>query len=426
MGKNRFMRLTFQLAVLLAFLTGFPATADSTRDIDLAREQGNHLTIKLLTIGPGDPVYLWYGHTALIVEDALRDSETLYDYGIFDFAQDNFYRNFAMGRLIYGVAASPAWFRIQLAEREKRSVSIAVLDLPPESRFKLSEFLRENVQPGNNTYLYHHYYDNCSTRIRDVIDMAVDGQFKLWAEGIDGSMSYREHIRRFSGSHFFMDWVLNFLQSGVIDKPIRRWDDMFLPSELEKALLDFSFTDSDGKKRAIVSSYAVLNPAAERTDPPLQPSAHWPWAAGLSVTAGGIGLFLYFRYTRAGKKGWRIAYGLYSGLSGLFLSILGLVLLFMMLFTDHDVTFWNENILLASPLQGWAGLLGIRIALGKGRNTRLQRILFSIQGLTGTGLIFAKLLFPHFFHQQNWLTIMLIVPAALIMGIPRRGYKLRN
>ncbi len=420
------MLLSFLLAVLLVFLPGSPAAADSIRDIDLAREQGKHLTIKLLTIGPGDPVYLWYGHTALIVEDALRDTEILYDYGVFDFAQDNFYRNFAMGRLIYGVVASPAWFRIQLAEREKRSVSLAVLDLPPESRFKMAEFLRENVQPGNNTYLYHHYYDNCSTRIRDVIDMAVDGQFKLWAEDIDGSMSYREHIRRFSGSRYFMDWVLNFLQSGVIDKPIRRWDDMFLPSELEKALLDFSYTDADGREQAIVSSYAILSPAFERKAPPLQPPVHWPWAAGLSIVGGGIGLFLYFRYTRAGKKGWRIAYGLYSGLGGLFAGILGIGLLFMMLFTDHDVTYWNENILLASPLLFWAGLLGIRIALGKGRNTRLQRILFAVQGLAGIGLILVKLLFPHFFHQQNWLTIMLIVPAALIMGIPRRSYRLRD
>jgi len=166
------------------------AAADQPDKAQMA-ERGEYLTIKILTVGQGDSVYLWYGHIAIIVEDSLRNTEVLYDYGVFNFKQDNFFRNFAMGRLIYGVVAAPAAYRISQAEYELRNMTAATLNIPPEKRYEVAIFLQENVKPGNNTYLYHHYNDNCSTRVRDVINMAVDGQLKVWAEAQPGKMSLR-------------------------------------------------------------------------------------------------------------------------------------------------------------------------------------------------------------------------------------------
>jgi hypothetical protein len=398
---------------LLLTIPHNPANAET------AAELGEHLTLTVLTIGPGDPVYLWYGHTAIIVEDSLRKTSTLYDYGIFDFRQDNFYRNFALGRLYYGVDDSPASYRIASALQEQRSISSVRLDLPPENRYRAAEFLRENVLPGNNIYLYHHYYDNCSTRIRDVIDLAVDGQFKTWAQAQEGEMTYREHIRRFSGTNYLMDWLLNYLQSGVIDRPLTRWDDMFLPSELEQALMEFTYTPEGGTPRPLVSSRTIIDQAPGRPPVPDEPAVHWPYALLLSLVLGTAAQLL----SRGSSSLFRSLYGLYTGLISILPGLGGIALAFMMFFTDHDVTYGNENLIVTSPLLLAAGVLSFRIMRGNKDRLPLQRRLFLIQGSLAAVLVPAKLLFPALLSQQNWLTLALFAPCFLLIGLPlnRRG-----
>jgi len=359
--------LLFTLILIISAQGIFPHMAAAADQPDKAQmaERGEYLTIKILTVGQGDSVYLWYGHIAIIVEDSLRNTEVLYDYGVFNFKQDNFFRNFAMGRLIYGVVAAPAAYRISQAEYELRNMTAATLNIPPEKRYEVAIFLQENVKPGNNTYLYHHYNDNCSTRVRDVINMAVDGQLKVWAEAQPGKMSLREHIHRHSGNNFFMDWVLNFLQSDVIDTQISLWDDMFLPEELNQNLLNFYYTDASGNSVKLVSNYEVLTDFPERKEVPPEPAKYWPVGIAVGILIGFIGLILYILYFKTKSSLWRAAYGTYTACYGLLFGFFGTALLLMMIFTNQDVTFNNENVLLASPVLLWAGILGILIAVVK-------------------------------------------------------------
>ena len=416
MKNNRFLLCTlFLLIAVESFAPHQAEAADLPSKVQMA-ERGTYLTIKILTVGQGDPVYLWYGHIAIIVEDSLKGTEILYDYGVFDFKQDNFFRNFAMGRLIYGVVATPAVYRISQAEQESRNVTEATLNIPPEKRYEVAVFLQENVKPGNNTYLYHHYYDNCSTRVRDIIDMAVDGQFRTWAESQPGKMSYREHIRRHSGSNYFIDWVLNFLQSDVIDTEITLWDDMFLPEELNQDLQKFYYTDASGNSAKLVSSYEVLFDFPGRREVPSKPAVYWPAGIIAGVFLGFLGLILYVFYFRTKKTLWRALYGTYTACYGILFGFLGTALLLMMIFTNQDVTFNNENVLLASPVLLWAGILGIFIAAGKEKYIRLQKLLCLIQVSLGIFLLLLKSIFSKTFDQQNWLTISLLIPSLLIMS----------
>ena len=416
--------LLFTLFVIICAQGIFPysaAAADLPGKTQLAEkarmaERGEYLTIKILTIGQGDPVYLWYGHIAIIVEDSLTNTEILYDYGVFDFKQDNFFRNFAMGRLIYGVIATPAKYRISQAEHELRNMSSATLNIPPEKRYEVAVFLQENVKPGNNTYLYHHYYDNCSTRIRDVVNLAVDGQLKEWAEPQPGKMSLRDHIRRHSGKNYFMDWILNFLQSDVIDAQISLWDDMFLPEELNQNLQKFYYTDASGNSVKLVSNYEVLTDFQNRPVIPSKPAVYWPFGVAVGMLIGFIGLILSILSVKTKNTLWRAMYGTYTALYGLFFGILGTALLLMMIFTNQDVTFNNENILLASPILLWVGILGILIAAGKEKCIRLQKLLLIIQAISGILLLFLKGVAGGIFDQQNWFIISLLIPSLLLLS----------
>ena len=328
---------------------------------------GEDLIIKVLIVGQGDPVYLWYGHAAIIVENIRTGRVTNYDYGVFDFRQDHFYRNFAMGRLIYGVMDTSLSSRIRQTQENRRNYTIYTLNIPDERRSALDLYLRTNVLPGNDSYLYHHYYDNCSTRIRDAIDFALEGAFKEWASTIPGKMSFRQHIHRFSGNHYIIDWGLSFLQGSTIDGQITLWDEMFLPQELEAAITSYTYTDSTG---GIVPLVAGTDTKITYKDRPGIPDVRediWyiPLVAGSLL---GALLFILGRASGTGRRfaddlfstrrGMLFLYRFYTLLNGLLLTplgILGTVLLFMSLFTNHDVTFRNENLLLANPFTLWAG-----------------------------------------------------------------------
>ena len=220
----------------------------------------DNLQIALATMGKGDPLYVWFGHTGLVITDRRSNRSVMYDYGIFSF-DDNFYQTFALGRLYYEVWATSAQARYAMAREEDRTVSVVTLELPPSAQLELVNFLNFNISPENKTYLYHHYRENCSTRIRDILDRAVDGQLKTWAETISLDMTIRDLVSLHTASSPLIDWTLNFLQSGSIDHPITLWEAMFLPEVLERALLEFSYTGEDGAVTPIVSSREIIHNA---------------------------------------------------------------------------------------------------------------------------------------------------------------------
>ena len=165
----------------------------------------------LVTVGPGDPLYIWFGHTGLILEYTVSNKARFYDFGNFSFKSDHFYRNFAMGRLVYSSVGISAHAYLNYIADENRDVTIQTLNLPQKAIADMAQYLEWKVSPGNNTYLYHHYLDNCSTRIRDLIDTATGGQLKE-ATMISAETSFRECFRRYSSHNWWADWLLSFLQ----------------------------------------------------------------------------------------------------------------------------------------------------------------------------------------------------------------------
>ena len=82
-----------------------PDESTSPTEIPNPESESPALEISLLTIGPGPIFWERFGHNAIVVRD--RDSGTAiaYNYGIFDFEQENFLANFARGNMRYRIAA---------------------------------------------------------------------------------------------------------------------------------------------------------------------------------------------------------------------------------------------------------------------------------------------------------------------------------
>jgi hypothetical protein len=385
---------------------------------------GDRLTLKIAVMGPGDELYFWWGHIALVIEDRITGRSLFYDYGIFSFDRENFFVNFALGRLLYSCGVSPSERNYQGYIRTNRDILIYTLDLPAEVKEEVRSFAETNVLPENRDYFYHHFKDNCATRIRDILDLATGGQFKERFGQAPGRYTLRQHVRRHTWFSPFFDWLLNFLMGQDIDRPITVWEEMFLPGEIGARIRDFRYIDPSGRERQLVSATEVMNRAVNRPAVLAAPRRQWIRELILGLLIAGIsaGLLLPDR----GKSGLaRRCLGIIQSCLGLFLGLAGTVLFFMTFFTNHDYTYHNSNILYVNPLLLGAVPLGIIFAFPKtekkGRSAAwLLRTLWTYVFFGGVLTMVIKL-FPGF-YQQNQVTQALVLPFALVLShIPSWG-----
>lgn len=320
------------------------------------------LQIQLVTIAPGDELYTWWGHSAIIVTDTRLGESRFYNYGLFSFETENFFSNFALGRLWFEVGAMPTQAALHAYRQRNRSIIIQTLNVSPEKRAEISRFVEINVLPENRRYLYDHYYDNCSTRIRDILDMASGGALYERTD-VPADTTFRRITRRFSGRHFFADTLLMFLMGQSIDEPITLWETMFLPTELSEIIDTLMIEAPGGEIEPFVIDRVVWNRATGRKPIPESATTGVPLAL---FCGGGVFLVIALIWYAIRRKpaARRIVFGIASCFAGFVIGLPGIILLFMSLFTDHAVTYWNENLFLANPLTFLALPLGIFTAAG--------------------------------------------------------------
>ena len=118
------------------------------------RSYYGQMEISLITASPAEPVYLYFGHSALNVKAPGKDAVS-FDWGTFAFSP-NFYRQFAFGLLYYTLTAGYSDSRLLQFEWEDRTTTEVPLLLTPEAKKGIASFLERNIQPGNVTYQYRH------------------------------------------------------------------------------------------------------------------------------------------------------------------------------------------------------------------------------------------------------------------------------
>jgi hypothetical protein len=410
-----FGRFLFFLCLFFCSPALFPADVPA-QEIDRSANRGDYLTLKVAVMGPGDELYLWWGHIGLIIEDALSGESRFYDWGVFSFENKNFFLNFAFGRLLYSCAVSTAEYNINRNIRTNRDITVYTLDLPSEKKLEIFRFAENNVLPENRDYWYHHFKDNCATRIRDIVDMATSGAFKARYGDAPGRLTLRGHVRRHTWFSPFWDWILNFWMGRGIEEPVTVWDEMFLPSEIGKRISDFSYTDSSGTERFLVSSVEALNRSNGRPPVIETPKASWPEGLAVGVALAAVAAILRV----LGKKNRPLGkiFGIYQAVLGLFFGAAGFILFFMMFFTNHDYTYRNANIIFVNPLLLAAVPLGLILAFtGNEKKRRICGALLTILWayVFLGGLAAAALNAVPGFYQQNQTTFALVLPLAFVL-----------
>lgn len=395
------------LWLLVLTLWCFPASAEETPDpLQFLREAPE---VSVLTFGPGDAAFLKFGHNAIRVIDKKRGTDLVYNFGTFEFDSPTLILDFLTGRFRYWVSVSA--FRSTLAAYQgaNRSIVEQQLNMSPWAATELNEALLENARPENKYYLYDYYADNCSTRVRDVVDKAIKGGLEKRFQG-KASSTLREHTLRAVADDFWLYLGLDIAMGAMIDQPITRYQEMFLPEKLRQGLGSVVFSGVHGTQ-AFVKETKVWHEARGRARLRSKPPERTLGFFQTGAVVGGLFAFMGWEAYKRRKRWAEIALPLSLGVLGTIAGLLGLLFVGLWAFTDHQVAHRNENILQCAP---WA--LGLTVSAYGVFRMRLrwlkwaQRISAACLAASVLGLVL-KLL-PAF-GQDNQRIIALFLPVWL-------------
>jgi len=324
--------------------------------------------ISLITCGPWQgELYSAFGHSAYRVYDPVANIDWVFNYGTFDFNQPNFYLNFARGRNMYMLAVQDYPPFRDYYQEHNRYIHEQVLNLDIHQSQLLFNYLWRNAQPENRTYRYDYFYDNCSTRPRDVLKAVFGNDVRFDFGWVKGSPTIRDLTDEYLIHQPWGDLGIDICLGMPMDKSASPEEHLFLPDYLESAF-DHATLSFQGKERPLVLEKAtVFEPQPEAT--PL----NWthPW-----VVFGLLACWLvYMSYRNFQHR--QISRAIDNTLL-IITGSLGLLLTLLWLATDHAAAAGNLNLLWAMPLN----LLAIFI---KGRKRALYFRGLSV--LTGTVLL---------------------------------------
>jgi hypothetical protein len=367
------------------------------------------LEIKLAVIGAADPLYSWWGHIAFIIENKETGNGRFYDYGNFSFEQDSFLQNFIMGRMYYLKMVSNPERQLEYNAYLNRDITVYTLNVKNADKLELLELLEDDILPENRTYLYNLFLDNCSTRIRDRMDVITDNEFSRKYK-VSSDKTLRIQLRRFLYSNIPMDLLLNFALSGMTDRQATEYEGMFLPAEMARGVENLQTTDEKGNRVPFVKDKQIYHKAAGRPAVPEYPPPNWQYGLFAGLLLGVIAFFLKGR----GRT-------IFSLIFSFLLAVPGLLLFFMAFFTDHNYTHWNVNLLFINPLLFVTFALSIRqLAIKTDKeNYHALRICWII---TFAGAILSVLMkIIPLCRQDNWSTLLIVLPAAVMLVLKSKS-----
>ncbi|HET6768750.1 MAG TPA: DUF4105 domain-containing protein, partial [Chitinophagaceae bacterium] len=214
------------------------------------------IRISLLTCTPGTELYSTFGHSALRVFDSTSNHDLVFNYGTFDFYDPGFTRKFVKGKLLYFVDTSSLPSFMAEYEYYKRGVTEQVINLACEEKKQMVAALYENIKEENKFYLYDFNYDNCTTRLRDILEKAAGKQLETKnIVPLPGATSFRHLIHTYldRGGQQWSKLGIDILLGTPMDKKVTNREAMFLPDYL---LMAFDSSTLNGKP--VVSEKKIL------------------------------------------------------------------------------------------------------------------------------------------------------------------------
>jgi hypothetical protein len=388
-----------------------PAPPAPTRDT-AAQPVPDSLVISVITMGPGAEVFERFGHISLRVHDLRTGTDTSYNWGMFDFEQPHFLQRFLTGDTRYWMQGWPTVPLVAAYRGAHRWVTEQELALTPVEADSLRRYIEWFAREENKWYRYDYYRDNCSTRVRDAIDMVLGGALKRAVAAREHGISYRSETLRLGEAFPALNLGMDFALGRPADATLSAWEEMFIPMRVLDLLRDVKVRNGDGTTRRLVRverRLVVDEQFAERESPP---DMTWPsLAIGLAIASALLALGTFAARSPVARGGIATigsVWHLVAGLAGIFVLCLGL-------FTRHVYMARNANMLLATPASlALAVLLPLAIVKPTARRVRAARALAVLAAACALAAVVLRAV-PAL-AQENQPLLALAVPVQLALA----------
>ena len=298
--------------------------------------------VSLLTCSPHEEVYSLYGHTALRWHDLHTKADLAFNWGVFDFRRPYFVARFVLGLTDYELGVVELEPFVDYYRHWGSMITEQVLNLTPTEKLRLERLLAENYNPANRIYRYNFFYDNCSTRPRDILERCLDGRI-IYEPRRDYQPTFRQMVRQKTANHPWATFGNDMLLGVLADLKTKNREQEFLPENL---LYDFdhaTILGNDGSRRQLVQKRRIaLSGGVQVIEPDFLVSPTEVASMILVV----VGLLTVGEFKR--KRTYKyvdIVLMMFYGLVGCLLSV--------MLFSQHPTTSTNLQLVLINPVHLW-------------------------------------------------------------------------
>lgn len=296
------------------------------------------LRISIITCSPGLELYSIFGHSAVRITDSLAETDIVYNYGTFDVGDPDFYTKFLKGKMNYFLSQQDFRNFAYSYYFDQRGVSEQELNLNCEEKHRFQQYIFHNMEGENRFYKYDFFYDNCTTRLRDMVEKLTNKSYST------GNIPQANHLSFRSALHYYLDkgnmpWSklgIDILLGTSADKEMTTREAMFLPDFLESSLDHANYN----KLPLVKEKATILKQLLPSGDSAMQIPLFI--FSTFAVFIFIIGLFK--------NKFFKTLTTVFDYILFFFVGTLGAVLMFMWFGTDHTVMGKNLNLLWAWPL----------------------------------------------------------------------------
>ena len=355
----------------------------------------------IITIGPyQNGLYSAFGHSGVRYQNFEQGLDIFYNYGIFDFNQPNFYSNYVKGKLTYMVGKNQYSFSERYYSTQKRYIKEQFLNLSSEEKIFLLDYLENNVKKENMFYPYNYIFNNCSTKIRDVLELTVGEKLKFNDAPVN--LSYRALIDIYLDNYGWADIGIDICLGTKIDDKSSNYNAMFLPEYLFSSLENATVGDKklvfetriNNLDRDQIISRGILSPKI--------------------VFSIFLIISLYFSFKQI-KYNNKFIY--FDSLLFFLSGMVGILILFLWFFTDHISTN-NLNILWAFPLNILASFFII-----KRTDSRFLNNYMILSSFMTFLILLMWLFYPEYFNNNIMIFVLVIFMRSLTNVIYNRRQK---
>lgn len=353
---------------LVIFLCFFLLSVVSCK-LSITLAQQDSLRVSLLTCSPGQEVYSLYGHTAIRVQVPKDSIDEVFNYGVFDFRKPHFTWHFVLGQTDYMIEPLPWKYFIIDYDKRGSSITEQELNLTPSEANCLLAALIENCQPENREYRYSFLYNNCTTKVRDMVEQVVRGSIQ-YPDTLPHQTA-REILHHYTAQHPWAQEGNDLLLGSEMDTILSEQAAMFIPENMMQAFDGAYILSTNGDMRPLVRSKKVILEAKQQVVESEFPLS--PLQAILVFAAICILILVLEVWTKRLWWLWDVLILLLQGIAGTLLT-------FMFLFSEHPGVGSNWQVWVFNPIY-FIGIPLVIKAVTKHRETLWYAFYFAVLAL---------------------------------------------